>query len=341
MAPACDDSYRLLGSEILLMHLDRLQRHADGIRAGDADIEHVHQMRVASRRIRSALRLFEACFGKRARKWRASMRRVTRRLGEARDLDVQITFLDGFLGSLIHPECSPGIRRIRLRLRQQRDRLQRRVVDAVERLWASELVAEMSKALQQVRVQAELRQIRPRSGFAYARAREVLPFLLQDMLIYEAFLDNPEQIRQHHEMRIAAKRLRYSTEVFVSLYDGALEPYLQAIKKVQTELGKLHDCDVWIDFLPRFLAEERQRSSDYFGHTRSFGRLSVGIEYLADERRKQRRQIHDGFCSLWTSWREEGIWPALLATVESPPELEAQPPAGPDGPPPGAAEPSP
>ncbi|MFQ6042085.1 MAG: CHAD domain-containing protein, partial [Candidatus Poribacteria bacterium] len=55
------------------------------------DIEYVHRMRVASRRLRSGFALFEECFPpKRLKRWRKQIRRVTRALGDARYTDVQI-----------------------------------------------------------------------------------------------------------------------------------------------------------------------------------------------------------------------------------------------------------
>jgi len=63
------------------------------------DIEQVHDMRVATRRLRAALEVFESCFP--AKRWRRALRRVkvlADALGERRDRDVAIEFLTGFAG---------------------------------------------------------------------------------------------------------------------------------------------------------------------------------------------------------------------------------------------------
>jgi CHAD domain-containing protein len=61
------------------------------------DPEHVHRMRVASRRLHASMPLFKSCFpGKKYRKWYRDIRPLTAALGTARDLDVQIAFLEEY-----------------------------------------------------------------------------------------------------------------------------------------------------------------------------------------------------------------------------------------------------
>ncbi len=60
------------------------------------------------------------------------------------------------------------------------------------------------------------------------------------------------------------------------------------MKKVQTLLGDIHDCDVWVDYLPQFLEEERIRTVEYYGHARPLNRLKAGILYLQQERQEHR-----------------------------------------------------
>ena len=84
------DSYCLFGAKSLLNRLQNVAKEIDGVRKPD-DIERIHDMRVATRRMRSALALFEKCLpGKKAKAWNKQMRRVTRALGAARDADVQM-----------------------------------------------------------------------------------------------------------------------------------------------------------------------------------------------------------------------------------------------------------
>ncbi len=70
--------------------------HSDGV-LGLADIEPVHDMRVATRRLRAALEVFEPCFpAKRHRKALKRVKALADALGERRDRDVAIEFLERF-----------------------------------------------------------------------------------------------------------------------------------------------------------------------------------------------------------------------------------------------------
>ena len=85
------------GAGYLLRQLAAIREEMPGV-CGRRDIEHIHRMRVATRRFRSALPLFFLCLpGKRVRRWRRRLRGITRALGEARDADVQIAYLVEYL----------------------------------------------------------------------------------------------------------------------------------------------------------------------------------------------------------------------------------------------------
>ena len=105
---------------------------------------------------------------------------------------------------------------------------------------------------------------------------------LEGLLSHEPYIEQPERSEELHQMRIAAKKLRYSIEIFAPLFDGALDEQLATAKEVQKILGEIHDCDVWITTLPDFIDEERERTEEYFGHTRQFGRIAAGLEFFRD-----------------------------------------------------------
>ena len=123
-----DESYCLFGAKVLLKKLQDVAKEIDGVRNAE-DIERIHDMRVATRRVRSALPLFEKCMpGKNSKKWNKEMKSVTRALGTARDADVQMDFLQGFLDNLRNSRYRPGIQRLLLRLRQKREKAQKKVI---------------------------------------------------------------------------------------------------------------------------------------------------------------------------------------------------------------------
>ena len=95
-----DDGYQLLACQYLREQLDCLARHTLGARQAQ-DVEDVHQARVASRRMRAALVMFAPCFPKKTIKlWGRHIKAITQGLGDARDKDVQILFVQRFLKGL-------------------------------------------------------------------------------------------------------------------------------------------------------------------------------------------------------------------------------------------------
>src|SRR5262245_17223097 len=85
------------GAQTALQYLEALSAAVEGVRRAE-DSECVHHLRVASRRLRSILPLLAVCLLRQAcERWRKQLRRLTRTLGEARDIDVQSACVQHFL----------------------------------------------------------------------------------------------------------------------------------------------------------------------------------------------------------------------------------------------------
>ncbi len=270
-------------------------------------------MRVASRRIRSCLPLFEECFSSgKYRQWRKEIRNITRALREARDADVQIAFLKTYIEKLEEESLRPGAQRFLLRLRQRRERMQPRVIRAIDRLLESGVVEDMEKSCRKMRKgRAEGNSIE-----TYQKALVHITSRLEEIFAHEASVYIPENIEEHHAMRIAVKRLRYTMEVFSPLYEGELENQIAVCKKLQDSLGDLHDCDVWMDYLPQFMEEERAYSLDYFGHDDSFGDLEPGLMHLQQYLHERRLAIYEEFAACWKNIQEQNVWNNLKQFVQ-------------------------
>lgn len=91
------------------------------------DIERVHDMRVATRRLRAALEIFEACFP--AKPWRKALKRVKKladALGERRDRDVEIELLESLGDEIVEADggaFDSMLEELRARQRQANERL--------------------------------------------------------------------------------------------------------------------------------------------------------------------------------------------------------------------------
>ena len=92
----CDEQFARAAARVIEVRTAEVFEHSDGV-LDVADIERVHDMRVATRRLRAALEVFEPCFpARRHRKALKLVKALADALGERRDRDVAIEFLERF-----------------------------------------------------------------------------------------------------------------------------------------------------------------------------------------------------------------------------------------------------
>lgn len=103
-----DEPFGAAARRVLPVRAGELVEHVPGVRHA-ADIEPLHDLRVAARRLRAVLEVFEGAFPKkRHRGMLDEIKHRTERMGDARDLDVQLAFLGDFVEAAA-PGERPGI----------------------------------------------------------------------------------------------------------------------------------------------------------------------------------------------------------------------------------------
>lgn len=115
-----DLPYGETAARVLEVRADELIEHSENV-LDMSEIERVHAMRVATRRLRAAIEVFRPCFPK--EDGRAALREVKAladALGERRDRDVAIDALDGFAEAMPAPD-RPGIRSLVDRFRAEQE----------------------------------------------------------------------------------------------------------------------------------------------------------------------------------------------------------------------------
>jgi CHAD domain-containing protein len=304
-----DPAEAAFAATAVLERLQKLVHEAEGVKEG-SDIEFVHRMRVASRRLRTALRVFADCLPRRPfRVWEKLVRRVTRSLSRARDLDVQLEFVRGSNTPRLKARFRPGIERLELRLKQQRAGLQDEVVRRVEKFEASRVVESMEDRL------GPKAENLPASNALRRRACREITTHLEELLGFRPWVDRPECAAELHKMRIATKHLRYSLELFQPLFEDRLDPFIKKAKEIQTLLGETHDADVWLEFLPEFARVERARALEYSGSDRGLRRLMPGLDYLKRRVTALRRKRYREFARTWHQAEADRVWELLAETV--------------------------
>ena len=309
------------GAKIIQRHLAAMAAEVEGVRAAE-DIECIHRMRVATRRMRTALTLFSDCFPKQDyKKIQKDVRKVTRALGEARDLDVQLEVIEAALEEFPNPVFQPGIKRLKLRLTQRRAEVQQHVDAAMDKMLADQLIERLEAWAAPLLEQSK-------SVYLYTPALYQLAFRgiqvrIDELLSHVPYITDPQNVQELHAMRISAKRLRYAMETFEELYGGQLKPYITTARKLQDQLGAIHDLDVWIVMIPQFIEEERARIVGYFGNVRPLRRLLPGLEAFRQSRIALREAGYANFLKEWAKIEEEQTWDKLLKLINTPMDLEA------------------
>ena len=305
------------GARYLLRLLPAFSGEIEGVREA-GDVEPVHRMRVASRRLRAALPLFSSCLPeKKYREWFREVRRTTRALGSARDLDVQIAFLEHYRETHVGVQRSrgrtrtsqvaaalPALDHLISLLKKKRSALQPRIQIRLEELEECRVVEEMEDLLEGL-------VKKPKKGRKkkkiYPTAYREIALHLEVLLSFEQWVYVEDAVAELHRMRIAAKKLRYTMEIFAPLYGTGLKEPLRAVKRVQEELGAIHDCDVWIMTLPEFIREESEHAAETAMPKQTRGGNVPDILGLLEDRKCERKDLYEKFVVTWKSTRLEGI----------------------------------
>jgi CHAD domain-containing protein len=227
---------------------------ADTARNWD-DIEGVHKVRVAFRRIRSAFSAFQRAIPKKATEhWSQETRWLAGELGMARDLDV---FIDEGLGSIKGVLPLPGEEKL-LELAKCR---RAEAYEQVNAMLDSERFAQFKAEFPEW-VKKRGWEQPPLSAKKQARmSKEVLPFSrklldrLERRVLEAGSHVDKTSAEEMHRLRIECKKLRYGAEFFVPIIKG-LDDFIGHMKGLQDLLGVMNDVSVMKHLLEHILADE-------------------------------------------------------------------------------------
>ncbi|NBD13764.1 MULTISPECIES: CHAD domain-containing protein [Corallococcus] len=217
-------------------------RHPEAqLDATTLDVDAVHDMRVATRRLRAALQVFRAT-GKLTR-LEVDVKRLQDALGDVRDLHVQ----DAWLGAAAKGQKDAGKALLDLR-RTQRSGLKEREKTLRAELgrWTERTVPRLLKKLD---------TLEDSHRFASKRARGHLRLRLRRVeKRLERYAEAPDAASAH-ALRRDLKKLRYELEIFQPAFRRTVGALLGVLVPLQDGLGELHDADVRLELFERAAAE--------------------------------------------------------------------------------------
>ncbi len=220
-----------------------------GARLGD-EIETLHRMRVAVRRLRAALRLFQRCLPGDSTALRRELRWLGAELGAVRDTDVQLEQLEAWQEAAEADE-RVAFESLRPLLETDRRDARARMLHALNSERYARLVVGMTDLVREGPTRAPVAALMP--------ARETLPGLLRPYL--RAVRKQGDAITadspagEYHALRIRGKRLRYALECVSDEYGRVAKRLARALRCLQEGLGAHQDAAVAIKRL-RMIAEK-------------------------------------------------------------------------------------
>ena len=312
------DSMAEAARKVLHDQLDRMAGHEQGARDG-RDMEEVHDMRVAARRMRAALRVFGPYVDTTAYKpFRKALRRAGRVLGTVRDLDVFREKAQRYLDAL------PPERQSEL--------------DPLLAVWQTAYAAAReamlalldSKAYAQIKKEFARFLATPGAGAPLAssegtvplphRVREAVPPLVvasyAAVRAYQGLVEGADPpLPRLHQLRIAAKGLRYALEFFRENLPAEAASLIDRIKELQDHLGDLQDAVVTRGILQNFLTwgtwgNHRTKTAAATGVI-----FAPGVTAYLSVRHAELRRFVEGFPGVWKKVSSEDFRRQLFVVL--------------------------
>ncbi len=287
-----DDPMSEAGRKTLRLHFERILAHEPGTRLG-TDIEELHDMRVATRRMRAAFGIFEPYFDPAAIKpFLQGLRRTGRALGPVRDLDVFEENARRYLRTLPAGEAGAlgGLLAAWQAEREQARTVMLAYLDSKgygRFLWRFDrFLATPGKGALPAPHDS------PDSWQVQHMAPALIGTRYEAVRAYEPRLASAD-IATLHALRIDFKLLRYALEFFVPVLGPEAGKVINAVKRIQDHLGELHDADVAVHLLQDFLAREP-------GDTNGL------LAYLQD-RQQERQRLLETFPAAWANFDGEAV----------------------------------
>jgi CHAD domain-containing protein len=272
-----------------------------------SDPKGVHDMRVASRRLRSALSDFMPYLRKRGlASTLKEIKTIADALGEVRDQDVAIAALET-LATEIPATVAETLKLIVDERKTVLDKARKELSRVVRKGRLKQLESDFAAAISAATTEAQSGKPSAKARMTYRRVtRSIMLERLGEVQKLSDALYHPLDVDALHELRIAAKRLRYALELFQPCWGETISTIAKKVAGLQTSLGELHDCDVWIEsFGDRLIGAKKNGE----------GPSEASLWLLSHFLKIRTKHLRDAL-SLWCEWEAEETSRNLIASLE-------------------------
>jgi triphosphatase len=236
---------------VLRAQFAEMRDHEPGTRLGE-DPEELHDMRVPTRRMRAAMKVFEGALPERASWLREELRWVAHALGDVRDLDVQIERFQAWQEEA-DEEVSGFLDRILTITRKRRAEARKNMLETLDSARYERLLSSFAEMLRL----GPAAELEPAQTNGKDQAGEPVtaaaPALISDRhrkwRKAAKRLDETSSPEAFHVVRKKGKRLRYTLEFFSEVYGRPVQNLVKPLKALQDDLGDHQDAVVTAAFL--------------------------------------------------------------------------------------------
>lgn len=185
-------------------------------------------------------------------------------------------------------------------------------------------------------------------------ARIIARTRLEEMALWGRYAHDPQRSDELHDLRIAAKRLRYTLEIFSDVLPEESSSIIEEVTQIQEELGNLHDSDVMVALLnvclqwqqsengnrsvqhksngkqarEAALAAQRQAGKHLINNVELVTHLldartaptqtqRQGLEQLLAYTKQQREEVYEMFRAHWDRLQKQGFQREVLALLDA------------------------
>ena len=301
-----DDSMAEAARKTLYFHFQRMLAHEPGTRLGE-DIDELHDMRVATRRMRAALNVFGdyvepdaiAPFAK-------DLRRTGRVLGAVRDLDVFRDKAQRYL-DLLPAERQSELDPLLAVWQAERDRARAQMIKYFDSKRYTRFKTKFGAFLQTPGAGARP-IVSPEGEPLPHRVRHVVPLALYQGLsavrAFDEWLSPDVPLVRYHQLRIAFKGLRYTLEFFAEVLGPGAKPLINQVKRLQDHLGDLQDAVVACNVLRDFLSWGTWGHSTDEATAPSEAVIAPGVAMFLSARQTEIQELVNRFPPVWAPIRD-------------------------------------
>ena len=173
----------------------------------------------------------------------------------------------------------------------------------------------------------KVKGLEPSGSFA-DNARRIIEVRTAELESFSSAVRDPRAVRELHDMRIAAKRLRYVLELTAPAFGPEASRGAKQARRLQDLLGEIHDCDETIPLVERHVeqlrAEDAGSVREAAGHAADdvdpasakaapHRRRYRGLATLETYLRARRDVLYERFLREWSALERDGFWQRVVA----------------------------